>query len=136
MAMNKEVWEAVQELKDGKRLRILDRMYGDKLYEAHARAQARLRENRIIEHCRATGQKVALVWSGMDCDCVRYSGSVGLHEPNRKAIDASIEHEYEWADGPCGYYMCTEEEARKVERTSRDLALEAFEDGHPHVVYY
>ncbi len=39
---------------------------------------------------------------------------------------------YEWADGPCNLTPCHPEDL--PESYSRDLAMEAYEDGHPHVV--
>jgi hypothetical protein len=85
---------------------------------------------------KAERGKVAVVWSGMDCDCVRYSGDAHLVKANWRAIEKHVYDTYKWADGPCGYYITTPSAAAEIERQSRDLALEAFEDGHPHCVYY
>lgn len=75
---------------------------------------------------------IGLVESGMDCDCVSY-----CYGKKRKAIRA-IElqrrraDQWRWADGPCWLAVCRPDEL--PESYSRDLALEAFEDGHPHCV--
>jgi hypothetical protein len=93
-----------------------------------------LEEHRRIAKC-AEGGRVALVWSGMDCDGSRYSGSVHLVAAAPKAVQAAVAHELEWADGPCSYYIERPSIAMTIPRESRDLGLEAFEDGHPHVIY-
>ena len=78
---------------------------------------------------------IAVVWSGRDCDGVRYSGQVYMVEATREAVIEHINHEYEWADGPCSWRLMRPSEARSIQYTSRDLTLEAFEDGHAHVIY-
>lgn len=131
---------------------VMEKMKG-RLESAHNRTQRRLRENAIIRAAELAGEPVAVVWSGMDCDCVRYSGSVsfisldpespyGLDKNGepfktlRAAVDHHIDHTYYWADGPCDYALMSKEQAESIQYQSRDLALEAFEDGHPHYVTY
>lgn len=77
--------------------------------------------------------RIGVVESGMDCDCVRYCH--GRTYENLRAIGFQHLRDgiYEWADGPCHVSLCRPDEL--PESYSRDLALEAFEDGHPHVVY-
>ena len=45
-----------------------------------------------------------------------------------------VEQEHAWAEGPVWQRMLYIDELDDVKPGSRDLALEAFEDGHPHVV--
>jgi len=77
--------------------------------------------------------RIGVVESGMDCDCVRYchgrihSGLTAIRFQRLR------DDTYAWADGPCCVSLC--EPDQMPESYSRDLALEAFEDGHPHVVY-
>ncbi len=97
--------------------------------------KARQSENQTIDFCKITKQRVAVVWSGMDCDCMSYTGDITLLEPDRKVIDEHIERTYHWADGPCWYHLTTETNTQGIKRTSRDLALEAFEDGHPWSIH-
>jgi hypothetical protein len=99
--------------------------------ERRQRRQARLAAIRE----KAEDGKVAMIWSGRDCDGVRYSGSVYIVDATAQAVDAEEEHTLKWADGPCGFYLERPSVACGVEYDSRDLALEAFEDGHPHVLY-
>jgi hypothetical protein len=136
------------------RLREMSEQHNGTLYEYHARTQQRIRENAIIAEAQRTGTAVAVVWSGRDCDCVSYSGDVSLVKLDetglapdscdangdpftslRAAVDRHIEQTYYWADGPCSYYITTEAAAKQISYASRDLALEAFEDGHAHVIY-
>ena len=79
--------------------------------------------------------QVGIIWDGMDCDCASYSYS--------SVVDASpvTLHRYvysmlEGAEGPLSYRFVSKTSAHNYKRTSRDLALEAFEEGHSHVVYY
>ena len=83
------------------------------------------------------GEKVVYAWvSGMDCDCSQY-GYVQAYPADYEGYRQAIEKAYEWADGPMSIdliHPSTLEEAKKSQY-SHDLAAEAFEDGHPHVVY-
>lgn len=92
-------------------------------------ARAKLAEH--IHACTENG-KVAIVSDGMDCDCVR-----SCHSSLRVAAPFAIEREvneiHESAEGPVS--VCIVKPSEAPENWSRDLALEAFEDGHPHVVY-
>jgi len=48
-------------------------------------------------------------------------------------FDAAYEHENKWADGP--FCLWVESPLLKRTRFSRDLGMEAFEEGHSHVIY-
>lgn len=81
----------------------------------------------------AVNGQIQVVESGMDCDCTSYTYA--------RLIPATLQHYmrfrddcYEHAEGPCNVMI--ESPDVKVATESRDLALEAFENGHPHVVYY
>lgn len=85
-----------------------------------------------LEACAEQGM-VAVIESGRDCDGVQYWG-------RRHLIPATVMHYYrlwnhteQWADGP--FWFDFERPSAEVEYGSRDLTLEAFEDGHPHVLY-
>ena len=142
-------------MNDARKLWLLNKVeqHAGSLSSWHAAVQKRIRENAIINNAVQNSKPVALVWSGMDCDCSRYSGVVHLYsidldsehyydsrsgEPFktlREAIDYAIEDYYKWSDGPASYMVVSEEEAKNIEYQSRDLALEAFEDGHPFAIY-
>jgi hypothetical protein len=87
-----------------------------------------------IKECAEDGQ-VATVWSGRDCDCVQYECEVRCCEATPQAVEALADRVYEWADGPCGFYIERPSVASQLRYSSRDLAMEAYEDGHPHVIY-
>ena len=75
---------------------------------------------------------VGVVESGRDCDCVSYCGGTrrkfaGAFEFEKYRQDACY-----WADGP--HYVTLCEVSEIPEYRSRDLALEAYEDGHAHSV--
>lgn len=75
---------------------------------------------------------VALVESGRDCDCVEYCHSWLHNHLTPYLFDKIVNDTHSWADGPVHIGMCKPSE--RPEAYSRDLALEAHEDGHPHVV--
>jgi hypothetical protein len=79
------------------------------------------------------GGQVAVWESGRDCDSVRYRGFKCLIPATVAEFDALYEHEHQWADGP--FCLWVESPLLERQRCSRDLALEAFEDGHSHVIY-
>jgi len=76
--------------------------------------------------------KVALVVDSMDCDCVRVIDSYIVNAAPF-LIEQEIERIYEGAEGPTSIWIESPDDM--PEPSSRDLALEAFEDGHQHVVY-
>ena len=78
---------------------------------------------------------VAAVESGRDCDGVEYSGKVCVIEATLAAFDKLHDDTAEWADGPFRFDLMRVSEAKKVEYESRDLVMEAHEDGHRHVIY-
>ena len=84
----------------------------------------------------AENGKVALVEGGMDCDGVRYSGKVRLVDATVAEVDAHIEHACNWADGPIHFSIEAPSVAEaEIEYESRDLGMEAFEDGHSHCLH-
>ena len=85
-----------------------------------------------IAELQVDGQ-VAVWESGRDCDSVRYRGFKCLIPATVQEFDALYEHESNWADGP--FSLWVESPEREHEYHSRDLGMEAFEDGHPHVIY-
>jgi hypothetical protein len=99
----------------------------------HDRINERAALKRTIDKYAVNGM-IGIVESGRDCDCVEY-----VHP--RSAIPATIYHfkllqarTVDGADGPFRLSITTPAEAEATESESRDLALEAFEDGHPHSI--
>jgi hypothetical protein len=82
---------------------------------------------------RSEKNQVAVVFNGRDCDCVEYEGVVYKVPATVTHVEHCIDQYGQWADGPFGWEI--KKPSSKVKRQSRDLAMEAFEDGHAHVVY-
>lgn len=81
------------------------------------------------------GKYVAMIWGGRDCDGVQSEGNVRYVKADLTSVMADIDREHANAEGPCWWHMVSPSEAKAIEHTSRDLTLEAFEDGHSHVLY-
>lgn len=130
----KSLVEHGQALSESFHLRILD-----KLYQQNCGHVSRALQERKLWHSADSlfgeNGEVAIVWSGMDCDCNNYTDQVSIINSDWKSIRDHVHETYKWADGPCGYYITKPSKAQELEYHSRDLAMEAFEDGHPHVVY-
>jgi hypothetical protein len=102
------------------------------------------RDRRINERAELAAQfrdkaedgMVAIVRSGMDCDCTQYRTAVHIPVPlSVFAFQKGEEDHREWLDGPESMWIAKPSDEPRM-RKSRDRALEAYEDGHPHVVYY
>ena len=77
----------------------------------------------------AVDGEIAVSVDQMDCDCSRWtSSSVVAAIPI--ALERHIEDIYDGAEGPI-YGVWFSKPADKAAYVSRDLAMEAFEDGHP-----
>jgi hypothetical protein len=89
---------------------------------------------RLAEHVAsvAVDGMVSFNESGMDCDCVRGESSRTIPVSPLRAIEARIDDIYEWAEGPTSVWIDTPENG--IESSSRDLIMEAHENGHPHFV--
>lgn len=90
-----------------------------------------LRANAYLRRIAEDG-KVAYIESGRDCDCVEYDGRVHVVDATWEAFEKLQDDVGEWADGPFHLSLCRVSETRRVRYESRDLVMEAFEDGHPH----
>ena len=119
---------------DTRALQCCINIFKDRYEDAREATQRRRNHLRDIKVCAQRG-KIAIVTSGMDCDCSRWENSVSIVDANIAEVDAWLERFYANAEGPQGHYIECPSTARKLVRSSRDLALEAFENGHPHVVY-
>ena len=80
--------------------------------------------------------RVGVIVSGSDCDCVSYYRECVTNLPAGAFIhQKETEHHEAYLDGPESVRYVTPSVIDPSNNHSRDLALEAFEDGHPHVVY-
>lgn len=85
--------------------------------------------------CRAEGGQIAVIESGRDCDGVRYWGDVTLLPATLAHFNHHWTRRAKWADGPFHLEIARPSEAARTQSGSRDLTLEAFEDGHPHCLF-
>jgi hypothetical protein len=116
-------------------LKHLDTFAAPSLERRHEATQERVAIIRQLSELSEAG-KIAIVESGMDCDCVAYTGNVRTCSSDSASFWETVNKMYENAEGPISWYLARPSEARNIKSTSRDLAFEAYEDGHPHVVFY
>lgn len=105
------------------------RRYTDVDVDANAWAR------RIIDAYARDG-RIGFIRSGMDCDCTQYYAESTL------TIDGTVADFLRWyngylegLEGPDSHRFCDPAEIEPVYRT-RDRAMEAYEDGHPHLVRF
>jgi acylphosphatase len=115
--------------KQAKILKVLHILHWDRVEELMTARIARQRFLWGTVNLAEDGM-VAVVESGMDCDCVRYRNVVRII-PAEEA-DAYIRKSIEWADGPIHHYIERPSVALKLEYDSRDLAMEGFENGNSY----
>jgi hypothetical protein len=89
----------------------------------------------VLDRCWEDG-KIGVAVSGMDCDCSAYRRQYTIEVPNSvQALKRWYEDHVSSLDGPESLNFIHPSKVDKTKNESRDLALEAWEDGHPHVVY-
>lgn len=119
---------------DARILRPLHHVHWDKMMHYHELACHRRTWLRWVQ-TKAEDGKIAIVQCGRDCDGVEYDDDVTLVDANIKAVDEHIAHQQAHADGPCYFTLMKPSAAAKISRTSRDLVLEAFENGRQHCIH-
>lgn len=102
----------------------------------HERINARATLAQQIAAHKSPDGMLYLEESGMDCDCVRYSGRIHCIPATLQAYKKLEDDTYKWSDGPFNLRLVTQAEAESAQYQSRDLALEAFENGHPHHITF
>ena len=121
-------------ISDTSKLRLLHILYRDKTDKFSDAARKRRSLHSSIQKKQENG-KIAVIWSGMDCDCIKYLGAFHIMAADWRVIDEHIAQYYKWADGPCGYYFERPSVAKTIPYHASDPILAAFENGHPHVVH-
>lgn len=79
--------------------------------------------------------RIGVIRAGMDCDCTQYHREYAVDFRGLVAFARHENSHYESLDGPESTNYVTPSRVDRSRNRSRDLALEAFEDGHPHVVF-
>ena len=80
--------------------------------------------------------QVVILESGMDCDCVAFSNRKYKVDALLVAVRAMMDRIYVNAEGPCHLSIVSPSAAKRLEYGSRDLGMEAYENGHPGRVSY
>ena len=143
----REVFEKYQTFKDKLRQcfysMLRDKTHTKKKVKQLVGISTKLRKDRLVEkenivsHIKSKTEngKVAVVWSGVDADCVSWGNRVDIVSSSYVQIEKMLNDVYEGSEGSIDFYYEKPSIAEKLTETSRDLAMEAFEEGHPHVVY-
>lgn len=86
----------------------------------------------MIEKLTDEEGEIAINVESIDCDCCLSSYSFILSSVTSLYIERRINGIYDGAEGPTRVWLSSP--MVRIESQSRDLALEAFEDGHPHSI--
>ncbi len=110
-------------------LRLLHRVHRERMDHLHDARQLRLALQQQIRAC-TEGGAVAVIEGGRDCDGVQYDGRRHVIEATIRDYDQLYDRLAAYADGP--FWLRVAKPSEDVHYTSRDLGLEAFENGHAH----
>lgn len=116
-------------LKDGKKY---PRFFSIRTFERKDRLQEKA-ELLALWHEYAEDGQIAVIREGMDCDCTQYRKVSVIPIPGLMAWQKQEDLHYQWLDGPETTWF-GRPSTHAPSYTSRDRALEAYEDGHPHYV--
>lgn len=75
---------------------------------------------------------VRICWNSQDCDGVRVTGRSEVVPAMVTYVAAFVDRLYQDAEGPLSWGL--ESPRFRPEIHVRDLGMEAFENGHPHVI--
>jgi len=79
--------------------------------------------------------KILLIEGGCDCDGSQYEGKTRVLNATFVEVNAFIQDAENWADGSIYFDFDFPSNDENYIRSSRDLVLEAFENGHQHIIY-
>jgi hypothetical protein len=128
MAMNKQLRKIFKEFAKG--------------HHAHARTpwvHSSINDRaRLLKQIQANTEDgmIAVYRSGMDCDCTQYSRCSIIPAPKGAFIEQYHEDQHQqWLDGPESSWYGKPSQAEPHYK-SADRALEAYEEGHPHLILW
>lgn len=105
-----------------------------RLAPVHHTINARHQFRRILDRTVVNGW-FGVVRSGHDCDCSQYyRESIEIAPKGAVQFMRQEQEHEEWLDGPESTHYRKPDEITPQHK-SRDRALEAYEDGHPHLVF-
>ena len=102
--------------------------------ELHTNLQKRWTLQERIADCANFEGRMYVSESGRDCDGVQYSGKLTMCDATLAAFHKLYADTGRWADGPFQLTPLTWDEVKESKYSSRDLTMEAFEDGHAHTI--
>lgn len=114
--------------------RRIKRRWIDATYHDKDRLAARQTLAARIRECAEDG-RVAVVHGGIDCDGGRWDDVVVILPATVMDVARWDDDFFDHAEGPQWRRLRTPSDAADLQASHRDLALEAFEDGHPHAIY-
>jgi hypothetical protein len=106
-----------------------------RVYDKYDYLAERVDLKKIISANSENGQ-VVILESGMDCDCVAFSNRKYKVDALLIAVRTKMDRIYGDAEGPCHLSIVSPSEAKALQYGSRDLGMEAYENGHPSRVSY
>lgn len=80
-----------------------------------------------------TNRTIYFAVDSTDCDHCRSTYAIKCK--NRFEATKKTNDIYEWAEGPTYINRITAEDYKEFKSSQRDMALEAFEDGHAHSIH-
>ena len=83
----------------------------------------------------AENGKILIIVGGCDCDGSEYYGKNYLVDANYTAVSHFENWQADGADGSIYFDYDKPSNKGEYSYSSRDLALEAFENGHNHIIY-
>lgn len=104
------------------------------MFKHPKRHLALFKERLVVARDILTNRTIYIAVSGMDCDhsTFSYVDKCKNHFDYKDKVDDI----YQWADGITNVVEISKQEFEEFEAPeSRDLALEAFEDGHSHNIH-
>lgn len=88
----------------------------------------------MLDRCLVDG-RIGVILSGMDCDCTQYYREYVMKMPNSvQWFKRHWDKHCDWLDGPETQTFVPPADITPQHR-SYDLAMEAYENGHPSTVY-
>jgi len=113
--------------------KLVKQIHDHKLHELHDRINTKGSIERRMKRYQTADGWVYGIESGMDCDCSAWRTVIKIR-PTLQAYDKYMDDLYSNAEGQCGMCLIPWQDARDFEPEHRDLAMEAHEDGHDHIV--
>ena len=111
-------------------------VYFYKLANEYKRDLLEIKNREILKIKKnAENGSVLIVWGQRDCDGSQSDGNTELVDAGYYSAQKFIDNLYEGADGAVWYEYAKPSADDDIAVETRDLALEAYENGHNHIIY-